>query len=213
MKISEKIEDVLMTVALLVLACDVVSNGCAHAPVYDHLVPNLRVVRQDDARGAAVRRSGCPDSSSWPYLASSGITDAVKLSYDDECDAGAARAAGVAIHYVPIPPSTLFVGVNEAVTSVFAKPSRADLKKIYELVLEVRDKRVDEHGRKRSWIIFCKNGNDRTGMVANWTRRLVDGWSKEEARKEMLDLGYHRELLGLEESLSEFNETNPPSIR
>jgi hypothetical protein len=205
----------LITFAVMATAFSIVLlAGCAHSPpAASELVPNLHDVRKDDARGAAVRRSGCPDSSSWPGLANQGTTDAIKLSYDDECDTSAAAAAGVEIHHVPIPPSTLFAGINEAVASVFAKPPHADLRKIYELVLEIRDERTDVAGRRRSWIVFCRNGNDRTGMTVNWTRRLVDGWSRETARKEMLDMGYHRELVGLEEALAEFNETSPPSIR
>lgn len=207
----------LITFAVMATALSIVLlAGCAHSPSTSserELAPNLHDVRKDDARGTAVRRSGCPDSSSWPRLANVGITDALKLSYDDECDTSGAAAAGVAIHHVPIPPSTLFIGINESVASVFAKPPHADLRKIYELVLEIRDARTDASGRRRSWIVFCKNGNDRTGMVVNWMRRLVDGWSRETARKEMLDMGYHRELVGLEEALAELNETSPPSIR
>ena len=45
--------------------------------------------------------------------------------------------------------------------------------------------------------IHCKHGQDRTGLVVALYRIFNEGWTPVEARKEMLQLGFHTMLLGL----------------
>ena len=66
-----------------------------------------------------------------------------------------------------------------------------------------------EHGTTGGWLIHCKNGHDRTGLVVGMLRIVVDGWDKHHAWVEMLDRGYHPELIGLDRAFHDF--ANPSS--
>lgn len=46
-------------------------------------------------------------------------------------------------------------------------------------------------------FIHCEHGQDRTGLVVAVYRVQHDGWTKEQAEKEMLNHGFHKSLGGL----------------
>lgn len=46
-------------------------------------------------------------------------------------------------------------------------------------------------------FVHCLHGQDRTGLVVACWRVWVMGWTKAEAQAEMLDLGFHKWLVGL----------------
>lgn len=48
-------------------------------------------------------------------------------------------------------------------------------------------------------FLHCKHGEDRTGMVMGIYRVLVDGWSRQAAYEEMLELGFHKIFKALED--------------
>lgn len=172
------------TLVLVVLIC-----ACARSS--ESGVPNLLLVR------SRVLRSGQPPPGSWSYLAGLGVTDVIKLDFDDEGLDTGALAADVEVHYVPIQPSTrLGIGVVE---DVFSEPDRSTLLEIERLVREIRNVPT------KTWLIHCWNGRDRTGLVVGMIRMMVDGWDKRRAWREMLDRGYHPELLGLDRAWWEFS--------
>ena len=171
-----------------------IAASCASSKTTDHGVPNLLRVN------SRTMRSGQPTIESWPYLASLGVTDVIKLDFDDEGLDTAAASAGITVHYVPIQPSTrLGIGIIE---DVLSEPDRSTLAEIHHLVATMRDSTVG------TWLVHCFNGHDRTGLVVGMIRMTVDGWDKRTAWQEMLDRGYHPELLGLDRAWWEFTPRN-----
>ena len=77
---------------------------------------------------------------------------------------------------------------------VFAEPDAARLAAIEDVLRQIKSQR----GAGGAWLVHCKNGHDRTGLVVGMLRVIVDGWDKRHAWREMLDRGYHPELLGLD---------------
>jgi hypothetical protein len=51
---------------------------------------------------------------------------------------------------------------------------------------------------KPNTFIHCTHGQDRTGLIVGEYRIRSCGWTKELARKEMKEYGFHPELFGLE---------------
>ena len=64
-------------------------------------------------------------------------------------------------------------------------------------------KYLRDHPDKKIFV-HCRYGNDRTGMMIAAYRMAVEGWTAEEARKEMNAFGFHRvicaSLVGYENS-------------
>lgn len=173
-----------LTVLAILVAC-----SCAAATPE---IPNLRRVRP------RVMRSGDPPRESWPHLARLGVTDVIKLDYDDEWLDSGASPAGLRVHYTPLQPSTrLHLGVVE---DMFAEPDRSTLQEISSLIEKI------ELLPTRTWLVHCSNGQDRTGLVVGMIRVVMDGWDKRRAWQEMLDTGYHPELLGLDRVWWDFQE-------
>ena len=46
-------------------------------------------------------------------------------------------------------------------------------------------------------FVHCTHGQDRTGLIIAIYRLTKCGWSKKKAQREMLKLGFHKEMLGL----------------
>ena len=46
-------------------------------------------------------------------------------------------------------------------------------------------------------FVHCEHGQDRTGLIVALYRVKVNGWDKPKSEKEMLALGFHKELHGL----------------
>jgi protein tyrosine/serine phosphatase len=167
--------------------------GCASTTIV-HGVPNLVQIRTD------VWRSGQPESvDSWEYLARLGIRHVVKLDFEDEGSDSNALGQGIEVHSVSIEPTTR-AGLFDSVEDVFAVPDASRMSEIQSLLRKIRDARGGEGG----WLIHCKNGHDRTGLVVGMLRVIVDGWDKHHAWGEMLDRGYHPELIGLDRSFHDF---------
>ncbi len=171
--------------------------GCATTR-YDHEIPNLVQVRPD------VWRSGQPRTlEGWRHLQSLGVKHVLKLNFVDEGDDSAAEAFGMDVVYLPIEPSTK-AGFVDAVEDVFAMPDAEALAKIVVVLQGIKS----SQGRDGSWLVHCFNGHDRTGLVVGMLRIIADGWDKHHAWSEMLDRGYHPELVGLDRA---FHEFVPPS--
>jgi len=177
---------------LLVAAIAAAATSCTGRSEKE--VPNF--LRID----AGVMRSGHPPMLSWPHLADLGVTDVIKLDFDDEGLDTGALASNIRVHYVPLQPAA-FLGIE---LDPFSEPDRSTLQEIHRLVTTIRDLPT------RTWLVHCSNGRDRTGLVAGMIRVIVDGWDKRRAWQEMLDRGYHPELLGLDRAWWEFSPQETP---
>jgi hypothetical protein len=51
---------------------------------------------------------------------------------------------------------------------------------------------------KEVWFVHCVNGNDRTNEFVGHVRVLVDQWTKDAAFDEMVEQGFHWQLIGLD---------------
>ena len=138
---------------------------------------------------SGIYRGGQPTAEGWTYLASIGVTNSVKLDLESEgtdfleiitkipagvtSDFGAPWVMMPNVHYFPI---------NFWQQLLF----EPDTKAVWGAVTAIGPKTY----------VHCLHGQDRTGLIVA-CYRLKNGWSKEQAEKEMLAHGFHKELLGL----------------
>ena len=153
-----------------------------------HGVPNLRFVRNN------VYRSGQPTVEGWDYLRT--LFDGkrvrvLKLNFDDEGSDEPARAMGWDVRELGIEPRTDPNGLIPAVEEVFEKPDPSVWAEIEQQILL-----MDTTGE--TYLIHCVNGHDRTGLACGHVRVLLDKWTKALAYSEMVALGFHPELVGLD---------------
>lgn len=177
-------------------------GGCATSN-YTHGVPNLVEVRP------GVWRSGqSATTDAWDYLSSLGIQHVLKLNFDDEGDETEAKLHGMEVVRVPVEPTTK-AGFVDLVEDVFAEPSADSMAAILNTLQRIKEDR----GTLGGWLIHCKNGHDRTGLVVGMLRVIVDGWDKHHAWVEMLDRGYHPDLIGLDRAFHDFTLTSTSATK
>jgi len=119
-----------------------------------------------------IYRGGQPTSEGWQYLHDLGVTNVVKLNTEDEGSDDAAEGFGMSVHRIPISLWEQMTGVN---------PEKISAAVSYVLP---------------QTFIHCSHGQDRTGLVVA-CYRLKTSWTRAVAEREMLDLGFHKELIGL----------------
>ncbi len=51
---------------------------------------------------------------------------------------------------------------------------------------------------KEPIYVHCKHGQDRTGLVIGLERVFAEGWSVADAHEEMVKLGFHHGVVGIE---------------
>ena len=163
-----------------------------------HGVPNLQRVRPN------VLRSGQPTAEGWDFLRT--LLDGrrvtvLKLNFPDEGSDSMARLLGWDVLTLSIEPRTNPDNLVHVVTEIIEKPA-SDV--WADVVRNIRGIPVDDDGR--GWLVHCVNGHDRTGLACGHIRVLLDGWPKKAAHEEMVRLGYHVELLGLERQWADLQE-------
>jgi tyrosine-protein phosphatase SIW14 len=149
----------------------------------DHNIGNLHLVR------TGLWRSAQPvTDADWAYLKSLGITKVIKLNFETEgTDAGAER------YYIHV--FTLSIqpegdkDLLDNVKNTFVQPNRQALKAALALI----------QAGGGSVLVHCTHGHDRTGLLIGLHRVTNDGWTKDAAYREMLEMGFHPELHGLQE--------------
>jgi hypothetical protein len=150
--------------------------GCSTMSYNSHGVPNMDVV------APGVWRSGQPKVESWPYLYSIGVRKVIKLNYDDETgydEAAAAKAAGIEVVKIQIPPS-------EGVVTVFEEVDPAKMEQALNVV------------RAGGGVLWhCTHGQDRTGLLGGLTDVVIYGKTKSQAWKNMIAHHFHYELPNL----------------
>lgn len=133
-----------------------------------HGIPNLVQV------GPRLYRGGQPSSLGWAWLRSIGVTNVVKLNPESESSDADAITMGMVVQRFPI---------STAQQNLGGHPPRA--------LLEAAVAAIGP-----DTYVHCEHGQDRTGLVvALW--RMRQGWSKDQAQREMEICGFHPLLLGL----------------
>lgn len=126
-------------------------------------------------------RGSQPTPLGWMTLHAMGITHVLKLNKSNE---GVDEPpVGIVVGATPLPPST--------VTEIVEMPSMDDLHAAIEKI------KVWLTSGGQKVYVHCTHGHDRTGLIIACYRVWVEGWPKEKAEKEMIDRGFHPELLGL----------------
>lgn len=124
-----------------------------------------------------IYRGGQPDYAGMKYLSGIGVTTIIDLNNDErEIAAERTRAKELGIDFYSIP------------LSGFWGPSDKDIKDILSLLADPTKKPVYLH---------CAHGEDRTGLVVGLYRVRYEGWSKDDAYAEMLENGFHKILIPL----------------
>jgi len=143
---------------------------------YSHDVPNLAQV------SPGLWHSGQPLATAWPYLYGLGIRRVIKLNYDDETgydEVAAAKAAGIEVIKIQIPPSENAVTVVEEV----------DPAKMEQAINIVRA------GGGVLW--HCTHGQDRTMLFGGIVDVIVLKKNKSQAWHDMIAHQFHWELPNL----------------
>ena len=163
-----------MSKLVFLFALALLTAGC-HATTTTNGVPNLVQVNP------GVWRSGQPASpAAWVYLKSQGIHTVVKLNFPSEGSDTDAESLGMKVIAVPIQP-------NGDVTTITDVPDASHIQAA-----------VDALSAGGGVLVHCTHGQDRTGLVVGVYRVQHDHWSKSQAWREMLQRGFHTELLGLD---------------
>lgn len=170
-----------MTQSWLCLSLVVVCLGCVTTrPTVG--VPNLSMVHP------GLWRSGQPGTKvDWLTLQRLGIETVVKLNFSKEGSDAAARILGMTLYELPIQPN------SREPWRVLERPDRAAIFQALGVMMG-----------HQNVLVHCTHGADRTGLVIGMYRVLHDGWSKQDAYAEMLEHGFHPELLGLQQFWEDF---------
>lgn len=159
-----------MRLMAAIAAGSLIVTGCASM----HMKPTVHGIDNFGEVAPGIYRGGQPNADGWYFLKTLGVTNVVKLNTDEE-GADPDKAFNVQrfpitlVQQLDLPGATLERTVNGAVNAI-----------------------------QPGTFIHCRRGQDRTGVVVGEYRRRVCGWSKADARKEMIDYGFHPELIGLE---------------
>lgn len=156
--------------------------------VVDHNIGNLHQVRP------GLWRSAQPVTlADWQYLASQGITKVVKLNFPTEGSDDLAAQTGISVITLSIQPEG-DKNLIDNIKDTFVQPNKQALAAGLSVV------RTGD-----VVLVHCSHGHDRTGLFVGLVRVLLDGWTKDAAYKEMLEMGFHPELLGLQIFWEEFD--------
>lgn len=98
-------------------------------------------------------------------------------------------------------PDVLDAGDSLVRESIRAKPWHAEKEDVARFLKIVTDP------KKQPVFVHCQQGSDRTGMMCAVYRVVVDGWSKDEAIREMTsdDFGFHEAWHNLVRFVREFD--------
>jgi len=167
-------------ILLLFGALVVLAGGCSTIS-YTRGIPNLHQVEADLWRG------GQPNDEGWAYLKSLGVKTVVKLNFEKEGSDEEAKVLGMNVYSVEFPPSDL--------ENLEQGPTQGQLDAAVALLIDPK---------LRPLYVHCQHGQDRTGLVVGAYRVAHDYWTRSKAYREMKNLGFHWELLGLLDAWEDF---------
>jgi tyrosine-protein phosphatase SIW14 len=171
--VKEKKEKFHMWI-LRILPALILCAGCATTNHGEVGVPITNFNRVN----SNIYRGGQPSATGVKYLKSIGIKTVIDINDNQpewSAELAQLQAAGINLIYVPI--------------NSFATPYPTEVDKVQAAL-------------KSSTIypvyIHCEHGQDRTGLMVGIYRVEANGWTKKDAHDEMLSLGFHPILFGLE---------------
>lgn len=147
---------------------------------------NVSIVRQ----GQVYRGPQPYTPAQWAYLKQIGIRTVCKWNYDDEGSDQGAIDTGMTVIKVPMPPRDVWQAVG--------RPDLTDVLRGAALLAESSLYPIFEH---------CTYGHDRTGIVTGVWRVEYCNWPHEQAFQEMMEYGFHPELLNLMWTWEQFKES------
>lgn len=132
-----------------------------------------------------VYRGGQPSRDGWKYLKSVGVKTVIKLNFPDE---GLDDHPDFTVIDCAMPPKDIWQAVG--------KPDPVMVSSALHALTD-----------QNNWPVFihCLHGQDRTGLMVGMFRVKFDGWTKDEAYAEMMQFGFHPELVGLTEIWEQFS--------
>ena len=149
-----------------------------------YTAPSGLVVRR--VSGSLFRSAQPRDLGDWQFIRDSlGVDTVLKLNAKEEGSDKGARSLGLTVHYLPIEPEDSG-SIVDKVVAVFKKPDMSRVDEALEIMAA------------GNCLVHCTFGRDRTGLVVGLYRVRFDGWSTKQAWDEMIALGYHPELMGLD---------------
>lgn len=131
-------------------------------------IPNFASVQ------GTILRGGQPTDEGWAWLKANGITRVVKLNLMDDGMDGKAEELGLEVVYCPV----------DFADQIVMRPNYDTMMKAVDAI-------------QQNTFVHCTHGQDRTGLAIGCFRVLKQGWQKTDAWAEMLQHGFHEELLGL----------------
>lgn len=155
--------------------------------VYIHNIPNLVQVKPGLWRSGQVT-----NIDDWKYLKELGVNRVVKLNFESEGSDDGARAIGLDVRVLSIQPE----GDKDIVSNfadTFVKPDPVRVAQADSIILQLD-----------GVLVHCTHGQDRTGYLIGRHQVLSGTLSKDAAYEEMLEHGFHPELMGLSESWADF---------
>ena len=155
--------------------------------VYEHNIPNLVQVKP------GLWRSGQPKSlDDWKYLKELGVTRVVKLNFESEGSDEGARSVGLDVRVLSIQPEG-DKDIISNITNTFVRPDTDKVEQADAILLQ-----------QDGVLVHCTHGQDRTGYLVGRHQVISGTMSKDAAYEEMLEHGFHPELMGLSESWADF---------
>jgi protein tyrosine/serine phosphatase len=148
-----------------------------HADCADVLVaPNVPITAFHQVN-SDLYRGGRPNAEGLKALADLGVKTILNIDNDSASIAEETRIAeSLGLREISIP------------LSGFWTPSDADVDRILAVMADPANAPI---------YIHCQHGHDRTGLLVGLYRIEIDHWTVADAWTEMLDLGFHRSLIFL----------------
>lgn len=142
------------------------------------MIPNFKQITSTFAQN--IWRGGQPEGpDDWQALADKGILHIIKLNKSEPSDGGPdapAPSLGFDITQLPI----------DRWEQVIMEPAQQAVSDAVYLLSQ------------GNTFVHCEHGEDRTGLIVGVYRVRKEQWDKELAYQEMLQNGFHPELLGLQ---------------
>jgi tyrosine-protein phosphatase SIW14 len=168
--------------------------GCKSSPPGGNSIPNFFVVSQTNR----IYRGAEPTLVGWQELRDLGVTNVVKLDTDAESTDSNALIMGMVVRRFPITTEQQLLG--PLTKGLVEKAVNAITPGTY--VHCGSDSRSNPNSLAARF--GTQGGQDRTGLIIACYRVDVQGWPKDDARAEMLKLGFHPILHGLNEYWENF---------
>ena len=130
-----------------------------------------------------IYRSAQPAKADFQDLKALGIKTIMDLNNDENTlsmESKAAKKAG--LNFISHPMSG------------FWSPEEAQVNSSLEILKDPNNLPI---------LVHCKKGQDRTGLIVGLHRVYADGWTPEKAYTEMLDMGFHKSLVPLDDYFKE----------